>query len=146
MEIKIVCEDEKYMPKYANITDACMDLKVKVPSRTAVISPNTVRIFGTGCKVSIPEDHVMLIYPRSSTGMKLHCALANGTGVIDTGYRDEIKIALYNFGDYSVEIEDGQRVAQFIVIPRPKLYLKLVNDDDKFRQGDRGGGIGSTGK
>ena len=146
MELKIVCEDEKYLPKYANINDACMDLKVKTPRTGKVLTPGSTMIFGTGIKVSIPDDYVMLIFPRSSTGMKLHCQFANGTGIIDPGYRDEIKVALHNFGDYSVQIEDAQRVAQFIVIPRPHLELKLVNDDKKFREGDRGGGLGSTGK
>ena len=141
--VDIVCEDEKYMPKYANSTDACLDLKVK---GNKIITPGSTVTFGTGIKVKIPEDFVMLVYPRSSTGMKLHCSLANGTGIIDTGYRDEIKVALHNFGDYSVEIEDGQRVCQFMIIPRPYVSLRLVNDDEKFREGDRGGGIGSTGK
>jgi dUTP pyrophosphatase len=72
--------------------------------------------------------------------------LANSTGVIDAGYRDEIKMAITNFGNEPVEITDGQRLAQFLVIHRPKLELNLVQDDDSFRQGDRGGGVGSTGK
>lgn len=146
MELKIVCEDEKYLPTYANKTDACMDLKVKAPARGTIITPKSVVMFGTGVKVAIPKDHVMLVFPRSSTGFKLHCQLANTTGVVDTGYRDEIKLALYNFGDYSVEIDDAQRVAQFIVIPRPQLKLIQVKDNENFRAGDRGGGIGSSGK
>lgn len=146
MKLKIVCDEEKYMPSYANETDACMDLKVKAPKTGKVITPGSIATFGTGIRVAIPEDHVMLVFPRSSTGFKLHCQLANTTGVIDAGYRDEIKLALYNFGEYSVEIEDAQRVAQFVIIPRPKLELIEVKDDDNFRNGDRGGGIGSTGK
>lgn len=147
LDVKIVCEDEKYMPSYANPMDACMDLKVKVNSTVGrVITPNTTVTLGTGIKVAIPEDHVMLVFPRSSTGFKLRCMLANTTGIIDSGYRDEIKLAIHNFGDYSVCLEDGQRVAQFMIIPRPKLNLIEVKDDDKFRNGDRGGGIGSTGK
>ena len=144
MEIKVVVEDEKYLPVYANETDACADLKVKAPKNGKVITPKSVVKFGTGLKVSIPEGYVMLVYPRSSTGFKLHCMFANGTGIIDSGYRDEIQLALYNFGNYSVTIEDGQRVAQFMIIPRPKLDFVQVKDDEEFRKGDRGGGIGST--
>lgn len=147
MEIKIVCEDEKYMPAYANETDACMDLKVRIPQGCySYIEPKTTAIYGTGIKCSIPKDHVMLVFPRSSTGIKLHCMLSNTTGVIDSGYRDEIKMAITNFGDRTVELEDGQRVAQFMIIPRPKLELVTVADDEEFRNGDRGGGIGSSGK
>ena len=145
MKLKIVCDDEKYLPTYANETDACMDLKVVVPNRTFILAPKQSKVFRTGVKVQIPDGYVMLVFVRSSTGVKLKCDLMNGTGIIDSGYRDEIKIPLYNFGDYSVEIQDGQRIAQFMIIPRPKLNLEVVPDNEEFRQGDRLGGIGSTG-
>lgn len=146
MNLKIVCENEKYLPEYANDTDACMDLKVKLETDMEVLLSGQTKIFGTGIQVAIPEDHVMLIFPRSSTGIKLHCMLSNTTGVIDTGYRDEIKMAVTNFGENDIAILDGQRLAQFMVIPRPKINLVITNDDEDFRNGDRGGGIGSTGK
>lgn len=88
----------------------------------------------------------MLVYPRSSTGIKMNCMLTNTTGVIDTGYRDEIKLAITNFGNKAVEVLDGQRLAQFVIIERPKINLCLTEDNKEFREGDRLGGIGSTGK
>ena len=152
MKLKMVVEDEKYKPTYANDTDACMDLKVKIDEdnenndeRVAFIMPNETKVFGTGVKVSIPLEHVMLIFPRSSTGIKLHCMLSNTTGVIDSGYRDEIRMAVTNFGNETVCLQDGQRLAQFMIIPRPKLELEFVEDNEEFRQNDRGGGIGSSG-
>lgn len=168
--LDIVYEDPKYIPAYANDTDACMDLKAKVSfgpdkalrvvenktmpeysktfedtENSMWIMPNESRTFGTGIKVAIPKGYVMLVYPRSSTGFKLNCMLANTTGVIDAGYRNEILIKLHNYGDYPIKIEDGQRVAQFMIIPRPFINLHIVEDDENFRKGDRGGGIGSTG-
>ena len=152
MKLNIVCDDEKYLPTYANDTDACMDLKVKIDEdnenndeRVAFIMPKETKVFGTGVKVSIPLEYVMLIFPRSSTGIKLHCMLSNTTGVIDSGYRDEIRMAITNFGNETVCLQDGQRLAQFMIIPRPKLELEIVPDNEEFRQGDRLGGIGSTG-
>ena len=152
MKLKMVVEDEKYKPTYANDTDACMDLKVKIDEdnenndeRVAFIMPKETKVFGTGVKVSIPLEHVMLIFPRSSTGIKLHCMLSNTTGVIDSGYRDEIRMAITNFGNETVCLQDGQRLAQIMIIPRPKLELEIVPDNEEFRQGDRLGGIGSTG-
>lgn len=145
MKINIVCEDRKYEPCYANGTDACMDLKVKIKDVACTLAPNESKVFGTGLQVAVPDGYVMLIFPRSSTGIKLHCMLTNSTGVIDAGYRDEIRMAITNFGNDTVVLEDGQRIAQFLIIPRPKLELCLVKDDENFRQGDRGGGIGSTG-
>jgi len=147
IDVKIVCEDEKYMPRYANDTDACMDIKIKVQDEQhGLIAPYTQKVFGTGIQIAVPEDYVMLIYPRSSTGFKLHCMLSNTTGVIDAGYRDEIKMALYNFGDSAIQLEDGQRIAQMILLGRPKINLVKTEDNKKFRSGDRQGGIGSTGK
>ena len=152
MKLKIVCDDEKYLPTYANDTDACMDLKVKIDEdnenndeRVAFVMPKETKVFGTGVKVSIPLEHAMLIFPRSSTGIKLHCMLSNTTGVIDSGYRDEIRMAVTNFGNETVCLQDGQRLAQFMIIPRPKIELEIVHDNEEFRQGDRLGGIGSTG-
>jgi dUTP pyrophosphatase len=147
LDLKIVCDDEKYLPEYANDTDACMDLKVVVPNQSGfVLSPKHTKVFRTGIKVAIPKDHVMMVFPRSSTGVNLKCRLMNSTGIIDSGYRDEIKLAVHNFGDYSVTVEDGQRVAQFMIVPRPQINLSIVPDNDDFRNGDRGGGIGSSGK
>ena len=147
MDLEIVCENEKYLPTYATENDACMDIKIRIPEgENGLIAPYTIKTFGTGIQVKVPVDSVMQIYPRSSLGFKQHCMLANTTGIIDTGYRDEIKIALYNFGDKAVEFTDGQRVAQAMILQRPKLNLIQVKDNEEFRTGDRGGGIGSTGK
>ena len=148
MKLDIVCRSDKYLPSYANTTDACMDLKARIVTGGSIfLHPKETVIMGSGIQVSIPENHVMLIFPRSSTGIKKHCMLANSVGVIDTGYRDEIKIALHNFGKEVIEINDGDRIAQFMIIPRPTIKaLNIVNDDETFRGGDRCGGIGSTGK
>ena len=87
-----------------------------------------------------------MIFPRSSTGFKLSCMLANTTAIIDEGYRDEIKLKIFNYGNKEVILEDGQRIAQFVILPRPTLNLIQVVEDINFKEGDRGGGIGSTGK
>lgn len=144
IDLKIVCEDDKYMPVYANDTDACMDLKVKVSNGYMTLPSNETVVLETGIKVSVPEDYVMLLYPRSSTGLKLNCMLANTTGIIDSGFRDTIKLCLYNFGKEEIYIQDGQRIAQFMIIPRPKINLVQIEDNEEFRNGDRGGGFGST--
>lgn len=147
IQLDIVCEEEKYMPRYANPTDACMDLKIKIKEPDCYfLKPNETKVFSTGIKVSIPEDNMMLIFPRSSTGFKLNCMLTNTTGIIDAGYRDEVKLAITNFGTETVCLKDAQRIAQFMIIPRPYVNLNLVCDDEDFRNGDRGGGVGSTGE
>lgn len=146
IDLRIVCDDDMYLPTYAHESDACLDLKARLNKRLILIPPGKTVVVGTGVKVAVPEGYVMMCFPRSSTGFKLNCMFANGTGIIDSGYRDEIKMALYNFGNYTVEIEDGQRLGQFMVIPRPKVRLTIVPDNHAFRMGDRQGGVGSTGK
>ena len=144
MKLKLVCHD-KYKPEYANNTDACMDLKARIPEGKIQIMPNSVLKIGTGVQAAIPEGYVMKVYVRSSTGIKKNLMLANGTGIIDAGYRDEIIMALYNFGKEPVTVEDGDRLCQFILLPFPKIEIEQVRDNEDFRTGDRGGGIGSTG-
>jgi len=168
MKLKIVAED-KYKPQYANDTDACMDLKARVQlqpeemksrgysckgmtqecidrENSLYILPGEVRKIPSGVQAAIPEGYVMKMYVRSSTGIKKNLMLANGTGIIDAGYRDEIIMALYNFGREPVRVEDGDRICQFVLLPFPKVEIEQVADNDEFRHGDRGGGIGSTGQ
>lgn len=142
MQVNVVVKDE-FKPVYANETDACMDLK---STQDVVIKPGEVCIIDSGVQIAVPEDYVLLMYVRSSTGIKKHLMLANGTGVVDTGFRESIKMALYNFGKEEQEIKIGDRICQFLILPRPKLELNQVEDNEEFRNGDRGGGIGSTGK
>ena len=146
MKIQIVCQDTKYLPKYANDTDFCMDVKVKAPKEGYKLQPNEVHIFGTGIQIKVPNGWGVKIKPRSSTGIKLNCRLANSEAVIDAGYRDEIMLAVHNFGTEPQIIEDGQRIAQMEIVKKEYIELELVEDDENFREGDRGGGIGSTGK
>lgn len=147
LDLKIICEDEKYMPIYANKFDACMDLKIKIDNKSGMdtLLPGDKKVYGTGIKVDIPKGFVMFAFPRSSTGIKLHCALTNTVGVIDSGYKDEIRMALYNFGKETIVLKDGQRLAQFLVVPRPTINLIPVEDSEEFHKENRGGGIGSSG-
>ena len=161
LEIKMVAE-EKYRPTYANDTDARMDIKAKIIDNKPVhrwfnnqafyetensiwIFPNEICKIKTGLQVSVPEGYEMNMVVRSSTGIKKNLALANGTGIIDAGYRDEIIMALWNFGNIPIEIEDGDRICQFAILEVEKVKPNFVQDNEDFRQGDRGGGIGSTG-
>lgn len=167
LNVKMVTED-KYKPAYAHDTDACMDIKAKINEENPIcrnvweyiygtenpypekvneitIKPNEVVKIHTGLQVDVPKGYIMQMFVRSSIGINKNLCLANGTGIIDNGYKDEIMIALYNFGNRPVIIKDGERICQFVILPRPQINAIFVQDDENFRQGDRGGGIGSTG-
>lgn len=145
MNIKMVVQDDKYKPSYANSTDYCMDVKVRLETEEEIINPSESKVFGTGLKVAIPQDWGLFLLPRSSTGFKLSCRLANTIGMIDAGYRDEIKVKINNFGQEPVKITDGQRLFQMFILPKYEITPIYTEDNEDFRNGDRGGGIGSTG-
>lgn len=143
--IDIVCYDDKYLPTYANDTDFCMDVKVRCGQGGYVLTPGSTHVFGAGIKIKVPEGWGIKIKPRSSTGIKLHCRLANSEAIIDAGYRNEIMLAINNFGNQTQIIEDGQRIAQLELVKKEYIEWNIVPDDENFKKGDRGGGIGSTG-
>ena len=145
--LPIVCEEDKYMPALGNPTDACFDIKARIPMGDGkiTIEPGEVVKIGAGIKAAVPQGYSMKIYVRSSTGIKKNLELANGTGIIDAGYRDEIIMALHNFGKTPQVIQDGDRICQYEIEKIVPVQQKRVQDDEEFRNGDRGGGIGSTG-
>lgn len=98
---------------------------------------------GTGIAVEIPENHVGLVFVRSSIGTKKGITLANGTGVIDSDYRGEIKLAL-RFNKPNQSIDAYERVAQMVVVPYAKIEPTLVEELNETVRGE--GGFGSTNK
>lgn len=149
MEVKIKkLVKNAVIPKYAHSTDAGLDL-------TAISKENKngVYIYGTGLAIEIPEGYVGLIFPRSSN-YKQDLWLTNCVGVIDSGYRGEIKFmfkdVLTNKIIFPGEFDEhktweiGDRVGQLIIIPYPSINLVEVDD---LSDSDRGkDGFGSTGE
>ena len=98
--------------------------------------------YGFGLSFEIPKNHVMLMFPRSSIS-NFGLILANSVGVIDCTFVGEVK-ARFKYIKGAEQYEIGDRVAQFLVIPRPLIELELV---DELSESERGsGGFGSTGK
>lgn len=102
--------------------------------------------YGTGLSVEIPEGYVGLIFPRSSISKTPH-TLANSVGVIDSGYRGEVKLRMrYDENETReyLEYSPGDKVGQLIVLPYPQVTLEEVKD---LSTTDRGsGGFGSSGR
>lgn len=108
-----------------------------------VLQPNQSIKVSTGIAVEIPEDYWMDIRPRSSAGIKKDLVLKNTTGVIDSDYRGEIFLFIKNIGDIPVEIENGERIAQAIILPNYEVNYIEVEELSETNRGD--GGFGSTG-
>lgn len=113
-------------------------------SKDIIIEPQTFKFVPTGIKAYMQEDEVLEVYPRSSLSFKKHLVKLNSVGIIDSDYYNnpdnegEIMLILYNYGNDSVEIKKGERIAQGLFMK----YLVVDNDDIKAK---RLGGLGSTG-
>lgn len=101
-------------------------------------------MFGLGFAAAIPEGHIGLLLPRSSTGAKHGVELNNTCGVIDSDYRGEWKAAIRTKSGIPFHWEAGDRLLQFMVVPLANVQLEEVEFLDKTSRGT--GGFGSTGK
>lgn len=152
MKVKIKkLADNAVIPAYAHNADAGLDL---VATSKAYDADGNV-VYGTGLAMEIPDGYVGLVFPRSSIARK-HTTLTNAVGVIDSGYRGEIMAKFkptlhYHNGFIATginpnkdEYEVGDRIAQIIILPYPKIEFEM---SDTLNDSDRGtGGYGSTNK
>tara|TARA_B100000989_G_scaffold236547_1_gene183414 strand:+ start:49 stop:501 length:453 start_codon:yes stop_codon:yes gene_type:complete len=130
-------------PKYKTEGSSGLDLCAFL-DKTVVIKPNSSQLIPTGLKVAIPDDLEIQIRPRSGLAAKESIGVLNSPGTIDSDYRGELKIILFNHGDRDFIINNEDRVAQMVLVPILKMELEEV---DKLPDTLRGeGGFGSTGK
>ena len=124
------------IPKYAKPGDAGMDV-VAVSKR---VTDKFVE-YGTGLSFEVPEEYVMLVFPRSSISKK-DLVLANSVGVLDSGYRGELLVRFKSMGHEHYEV--GERIAQVMILPYPKVEFEEVEELGETARGE--GGFGSTDK
>lgn len=99
----------------------------------------------TGLAFEIPKGYHIQIYLRSSTGANRHLRLANGTGIIDSDYRGEIKLLLENLGKQPEHVKAGQRLCQFMLVK--DLQFEIKEEVKSLSETKRGkGAMGSTGE
>ena len=128
------------LPTRAHPTDAGLDLAA---SETTHIAPGVVTLVPTGVAVAIPEGHVGLLAARSSLATKKAMTLANGIGVIDAGFRNEIKVPVIPLDGCHNLIQAGQKIAQLIILPIATPTVEVVADLDETTRNT--GSFGSTG-
>lgn len=128
-----------YGTDYAAGADLCACIFAPV-----TIEPGETFMVKTGISIEIPEGYAGLIYARSGLSSKRGLAPANKVGVIDSDYRGEIIVALYNQSLTPQKIEPNERIAQLIITP----YIRgIFNETDELSDTERGeGGFGSTGR
>jgi len=131
------------LPKYKTDGSSGMDLMAFTESPIN-IRPQESVLIPTGITIAIPEDTEIQIRPRSGLAAKSNISVLNTPGTIDSDYRGEIKIILFNHGKEEFIINNNDRVAQMILMPIIKAEFEEVEDLPKTLRGS--GGFGSTGK
>ena len=127
-------------PTKANLTDAGFDLYV-CTEQEIILNPKESKLIPTGIAMALPRNHAGLIWDRSSMGVK---GIHRFAGVVDSGYRGEIKGCLNHSNDRPNTINSGYRIAQILIQKVDNFYLREVVD---LNETDRGsGGFGSSGK
>ena len=131
------------LPEYKTSGASGMDLIAFLKSPIN-IKPKKSSLIPTGLSVAFSEDYEIQIRPRSGLAAKKNVSVLNTPGTIDSDYRGEIKIIIYNHGNEDFSINNGDRVAQMILAPVVKIELEEVLDLPETIRGI--GGFGSTGK
>ena len=136
-------DDRAILPTYGSAYAAGADLYALVNGESLTIAAGETVLVSTGLSVEIPEGYVGLIYARSGLATKKGLAPANKVGVIDSDYRGEVKVALFNQSGKEQSIAAGERVAQLVIAP----YLAVeYQEAEELSDTARGaGGFGSTG-
>lgn len=138
-----ICREGVSLPKYARPGDAGMDVRAAVD---VAVGPLETVIVPTGLKVAIPEGYEIQVRPRSGLSLRTPLRIPNAPGTIDSGYRDEIGVIIYNCDpDHFFYIKKDDRIAQLVLQKVPKIDFEPI-DDISTVEGDRGGGFGHTGR
>lgn len=134
-------DSELEPPRFAHQGDAGLDLRSAID---IVIEPGCRALVPTGVAVAIPEAHAGLVVPRSGLAAKHGISIVNAPGLIDSGYRGEIKVILINTdASEAFSIQRGDRIAQLVVIAVPPIELAYVDELSSSQRGAQG--FGSSG-
>lgn len=143
VEVKLLTKTAK-LPVRATEGSAGYDLRADIPA-PMVIRRGETKSVPTGIAIALPsKDFVAVVCARSGLAVRHGIALANGVGIIDSDYRGEIKVGLFNRGSADFEIAPGERIAQLLIMPVETPELIPVENISETERGD--GGFGSTGR
>ena len=131
------------LPSYKTEGSSGMDL-IAFTDKPNKINPNTSDLIPTGLSVAIPKDMEIQIRPRSGLAINSNIGVLNAPGTIDSDYRGEIKVILFNHSNKEFIVNNNERIAQMILAPVLKVDFEEVSDLPDSARGS--GGFGSTGK
>ena len=131
------------LPEYKTTGASGMDL-IAFIDQPINVKPKSSFLIPTGLSIAFSEDYEIQIRPRSGLAAKNNISVLNSPGTIDSDYRGEIKVIIFNHGNDDFIINNGDRIAQMILTPVIKMNLEETLDLPKTIRGK--GGFGSTGK
>lgn len=139
---KKLCENA-VLPKYGTEFAAGADLYACMDAEAVTLAPGETKLIRTGIALEIPAGYAGFVFARSGLACKRGLAPANKVGVIDSDYRGELMVALHNHSGIPQSVENGERIAQMVILP----YLAVdFIESDTLDDTERGaGGFGSTG-
>ena len=144
VKVKFVkLRDSARVPTYASPASAGADL-YSAEDSDIVIAPGETALIHTGISAEIPDGYAGFVFARSGLAMKRDLAPANKVGVVDSDYRGELRVVLYNHSKVAQQVEPGERIAQLVVTPIITPGFEVVDELSDTSRADKG--FGSTGK
>ena len=129
------------VPAYAHPGDAGADL---VSTEALRLEPGQRALVGTGVRIALPDGYAAFVVPRSGLAARHGITIVNSPGTVDAGYRGEIKVSLLNTdASQAYDVAVGDRIAQVIIMPVPRVRFVAVDELPDSSRGE--GGFGSTG-
>ena len=129
------------VPKQAYEGDAGLDLSA---CEAVVLAPGSRAVVPTGLAVEIPEGYAGFVQPRSGLAARHGIGVVNSPGLIDSGYRGEVRVVLLNTGEEPFSVEPGMRIAQLVVLPVAAVRLVEVDELAASERGSRGFGSSAS--
>jgi dUTP pyrophosphatase len=131
------------LPRYMSAGAAGLDLFACIEAPVTIL-PGTLALVGTGYAVAIPPGYEGQVRPRSGLALRHQIGILNSPGTIDSDYRGEIHVILFNFGKEEYTVRDGDRIAQLVIAAVPRVSFTVVDRLDETPRG--AGGYGHTGR
>lgn len=135
--------DDIPFPSYATSGSSGLDVRAAI-DKPIILEPGKFTLVPTNLSIEIPIGFEIQVRPRSGLAAKHGIGILNSPGTVDSDYRGEIKVILFNFSEQNFEIKRGDRIAQLVIA---EVIMANIIESDTLKESERGiGGFGHTGK
>lgn len=143
MKVQIVNKSRHELPEYATGQSAGMDLRANIDT-PITLKPLQRCLVPTGLYIALPDGYEAQVRPRSGLALKFGVTVLNSPGTIDADYRGEIRVIMVNLSSEDFVVNDGDRIAQMVVVRYEQIEWSDVDVLDETERGD--GGFGHSGR